>query len=327
MVDEKLANAVVRSLSEYLIDKRNSAVWDARRENLLGQVETKLSHHFGMEMVARFRDKPEDNTEANTLRLHLVRAIAEDPDFGRQLASTFGGKMARSARRRWRTAAAAIVAVAALGGAYVVGRVTAPDQNPQAVPATVTSTVEHTVTESEIASSTTESSNGTSSPAGSASPEIAGDGSSLAEGTPVFLTTLPRPNDNWVFSYGDHDVQFTQYSDSLWQTLNTCSASAQSYEQQFRLKNFSRIEVKAVGTDSEAATGLIVRFEVFVNNNAVSPVTSIEVAPGDAKELKGDLPPDTFSLTLRMSVARKDTQNCQRGNAVWGSPFVVAAGN
>jgi hypothetical protein len=328
MVDEKLANAVVRSLSEYLVDKGRSAVWDARLENLLSQVETKLSHHYGAEMVARFRDRPNDNVEANTLRIHLVRAIAEDPEFGKQLASTFGGKMGKSGRK-WRTAAASIVAVAALGGVYLIGRVSAPDTTSPAAPTTVTSTVEHTVSESaEEETTTTDSSSTTptSSSDTSGFAGVPGDGSTFPEGQPVPLVNLPRPNDEWHYNHGDHDVQFKQHSNSLWFGLGSCDSSRTSRNQQFRLTNFSRIEVKAIGTDSKADPGMIVKFDVFANNDEVNPIASIVVNPGETKEIKQDLPADVFALTLRVSLTRTG-RPCQDGNAVWGEPYVIAAGN
>jgi hypothetical protein len=330
MVDDRLANAVVRSLAEYLVDKGKSAVWDARLENLLSQVETKLSHHYGAEMVARFRDRPDDNVEANTLRMHLVRAIGEDPEFGRQLASTFGGKMARSARRgKWRTAAAAVVAVAVLSGVYVVGRVTGPETTAQTAPPTVTSTVEHTVTAEETTTPTTTGSSSTSSSSSSGSPGypgIPGDGSTFPAEQPVPLVDLPRPNDEWNYDYGDHDVRFKQHSNSLWWGLNSCDSYRTSREQQFGLTNFSRIEIKAVGTDAKADPGMIVKFDVFANNDEINPIASVVVNPGESPELKAELPADVFSLTLRMSLTRTG-KPCQAGNAVWGEPYVIAAGN
>jgi hypothetical protein len=330
MVDDKLANTVMQSLSGYLVHKKNTlGLFEPWLEDLLGQVEAKLSPLFGGELVERFKDNPGDNDEVNSVRLRLIRAIADDPQFAKQLATTYGGQMANSVgRRKWRIPGAILAAVVVLGGTFLAGRITAPTNTAQAAPATVTSTVERTVTETKTPTSIAESSSsGAPSSSGSAVPAIPGDGSSLDAGSPVFLTDLPVPNDSWIFYRGDHDVQFTQYSSSMWQTLNSCNSDAQSYQQQFRLKKFSRIEVKAIGTDAEAATGLIVRFEVFVNNDAVNPVASVEVKPGATGELKADLPEDVFSLTLRISVAQKDTSNCQRGNAVWGSAYVVAAGS
>lgn len=332
MVDDKLANAVVRSLAEYLTDKRNSAVWDMRLENLLGQVEAKLSHHYGAEMIARFRDKPDDNAEANTLRIHLRRAISEDPQFGRQLASTFGGKMPKAGRRRrWRIAAVAVVAIAALGGVYAVGRVTASDTTAQPAPPTVTSTVERTVTTDETTTATTTHSSNTSSASSPSSgspgyPGVPGDGSTFPAGQPVPLVDLPRPNDEWNYSHGDHDVRFKPFGNSLWWELNSCDSYRSSREQQFGLTNFSRLEIKAIGTDSKADPGMIVKFDVFANNDEVNPLASIVINPGEMKELKQDLPVGVFSLTLRISLTRTG-RPCQAGNAVWGEPYVIAAGN
>lgn len=330
MVDDRLANGVMQSLSGYLVHKKNMlGLYEPSLEDLLGQVEAKLSPLFGGELVERFKDKPDDYDEVDSVRLRLARAIADDPQFAEQLARTYGGQMAKSVgRRKWRIIGALLAVVVVLGGTFLVGRITAPTNVVGTAPATETSTVEHTVTETNTTESTVESSaSDTPTPSGSAVPAIPGDGSSLDAGSPVFLADLPVPNDSWTFLLGDHDVQFTQYGSSMWQMLNSCSPGAQSYEQQFRLKKFNRIEVKAIGTDAEAAPGLIVRYEVFVNNDAVNPVASVEVKPGATEELNADLPEDVFSLTLRISVSHKDTSDCQRGNAVWGSPYVVAAGS
>jgi hypothetical protein len=330
MVDDKLANAVMQSLSGYLVRKENTTgLYEPWLEDLLGQVEAKLSPLLGGELVERFKDHPDDMDEVASVRLRLARAIADDPQFASQLATTYGGRMASAAwRRRWRIPAALLATVVVLGGTFLAGRSTAPAGPAQTAPTTVTSTVERMVTETRPPVSTSVTSSTSAPPSsGSPVPAIPGDGSSLEADASVYLTDLPVPNDNWAFYRGDHDVQFTQYSSSVWQTLNSCNSSAQSAEQQFRLKNFKRIEVKAIGTDAEAAIGLTVVFEVFVNNDAVNPVASVEVAPGATKELKADLPEDVFSLTLRMAVAKKDTSDCQRGNAVWGSPYVVAAGS
>jgi hypothetical protein len=326
--DDTLANAVVRALSEYLQHRERSAMFDARLENLLNQVEVKLLHSYGPELVAQFREHPGDDLQVDTLRLHLTRAIAEDRQFAEQLAQTYGGAMAKSARRRrWRAPAAAIVAVAAVCGAFLLGRATVSDSSavPAPAPPTVTATVDNTVTETQVIES---SSSATPPPSSDTSaPETPGDGGSLAPDTPVLLKDLPVPNGNWQFERGDHDVQFTQYNNSLWGPLATCNSTAHSREQQFRLTNFSRIEVKAAGTDREADIGLIVRFEVLVNGDDVNPIASATVNPGEAKGMRADLPANVFSLTLRMSVTSTSGSTCQRGNAVWGSPYVVAAGS
>jgi hypothetical protein len=328
MADDRLANTVVQTLSEYLVHKRNTGVFEGRLENLRGQVEAKMSDAYAMETFARFADKPDGNLEANLLRHQLIDATAADPEFARQLALTLGGKMARSARRgKWRSAAAGVVAVAALGGSYVLGRATTPDTPGAAAPATtVTSTVDHTVTESATQTSTSTTDSSSTEPSSSTGEGIPGDGSTYPKGQPVPLASLPRPNDEWHFENGDHDVQFKQYSNSVWQALNTCSESAYSREQQFRLTNFSRLEVKALGVDSQADPGLVVQFDVFANNDSINPIASVVANPGDTKQLAVDLPANVFTLTLRMSLT-KTGKPCQHGNAVWGEPYVVAAGN
>lgn len=322
MADDRLANDVVRTLSEYLAHKQISGSFEVRLENLLGQVEVKMTDPYARETFERFRDKPDGNLEANSLRLQLIPAIAQDPEFAKQLA-TLGGPMVKAARRaKGRVTAAAVLAVTALGGSFLFGRTTAAGSNPQAVETTVTSTVEHTVTETP----TTESSSSSASPSSSTGEGVPGDGSTYPKGQPVPLVELPRPNDQWLFQNGSHDVQFKQLNNSLWQELNTCNQSTYSREQQFRLTNFSRLEVKAVGTDSEADPGLTIRFDVFANNDNINPIASVEVAPGKSGELKQDLPADVFTLTLRMSLT-KTGQPCQRGNAVWGEPYVIATGS
>jgi hypothetical protein len=324
MADDRLANDVVRTLSEYLVHKQQSGSFEGRLETLLGQVEVKMSDPYARETFERFRDTPDGNLEANSLRLHLIPAIAQDPEFAKQLA-TFGGPMVKSARRgKGRAITAAVLAVVALGGSFLLGRSTASRADPQAVRTTVTSTVEHTVTDTATTTSTTESAS--SAPSSSTGQGIPGDGSTYPKDRPVPLVELPRPNDQWLFDNGSHDVQFKQFSNSLWQALDTCNESAYSVEQQFRLTNFSHLEVKAVGTDSEADPGLTVRFEVFANNDNINPLASVDVAPGKTGEVKQDLPADVFTLTLRMSLT-KTGQPCQHGNAVWGEPYVIATGS
>lgn len=140
------------------------------------------------------------------------------------------------------------------------------------------------------------------------------------------LVNLPRPNDNWNFRYGDHDVQLTQYTNSLWNMLATCNSGSYRGEQQFRLKNFSKLEVKAVGTDSTADPRLAVKFEVFINDDEINARQTVVVNPGESKPMTVDLPDGTFALKLRTSLATAAGQPCRSGNAVWGSPYVVAAG-
>jgi hypothetical protein len=329
MADVKLASSVVRSLSEYLTYKSVAGpkAFSGSLEELLGEVESRLSDPYGEEIISRFKEAPGGDVESDTLRLHLGQAITRDPEFARRLAAVLAGK--KSTRRGARLAGAVGLAVVVLGTSFVLGRVTAGGAESGAAPVTVTSTVDHTVTETATPSEEASSTAPAPSPptSGSAVPGVSGDGSSLAEGTPVFLTELPTPNNVRHFGFGDHDVQFTPYNNSLWEELASCNSSGRSAEQQFRLKNFSRLEVKAVGTDSKADPDLAVRFDVFVNNDNVNPVASVTVNPGEAKPLAADLPADVFTLTLRMSLTKTDMPECAVGNAVWGSPYVVAAGS
>jgi hypothetical protein len=162
-------------------------------------------------------------------------------------------------------------------------------------------------------------------PPSDAPPAIPGDGAAVEKGKLVYLTTLPRPNNDWIFQHGEHDVQFTQYPNSVWYPLVSCD-SRRSAAQQFRLKNFSRFEVKAIGMDSTSDTNVAIRFEIFANDDNVNPIAAQVVGPGDAKELKLDLPPNVFALTLRVSFDQVTASPCRRATAVWGSPYVVAAG-
>lgn len=330
MTADKLANDVVRTLSEYLVHKGATGRFELMPEDLLGQVEVKMSDLYAAETFDRFKANPGGNNEINFLRLLLLDAIAKDSEFAKQLARTLGGKMAKSGRRKWWLTAAVVVAVAAFGGVYVLGRSSADTPRDAAATETPTDTVTETVTESEDPpSSSTSPSDSSTAPTSSNAPVgqgIPGDGSTYPEGQPVPLITLPRPNDEWRFDNGDHDVQFKQYSNSLWAELYSCNESNYSREQQFRLTNFNRLEVKAVGTDSLADPGLVVQFDVFANNDSVNPITSVVANPGETKQVAVDLPAGVFTVTLRMSLT-KGGQPCQRGNAVWGEPYVVATGN
>lgn len=330
MTADKLANDVVRTLSEYLVHKGTTGRFELLPEDLLGQVEVKMSDLYAAETFDRFKANPSGNNEVNFLRGLLIDAIGKDPEFAKQLARTLGGKMAKSARRKWWLTAAGVVAVAAFGGVYVLGRSTvaapAPSSAPTAAP---TVTVEETVTKSATPTSTSESDSSSTAPTSSTAPAgqgVPGDGSTYPEGQPVPLITLPRPNDEWVFNHGNHDVQFKQYSNSLWRELNSCDDSRYSREQQFRLTNFSRLEVKAVGTDSLADPGMAVQFDIFANNDSVNPIASAVANPGETKPMAVDLPAGVFTVTLRMSLT-KSGRPCQRGNAVWGEPYVIATGN
>lgn len=222
--------------------------------------------------------------------------------------------------------AVGLVVVVALVVTVVI--VQSNDTGPVAQPGTtVTSVV--TVTESTSTStSTSDSSSAAPSSSATVVPEIPGDGSSVPEGTKVHLTELPRPNDRWEFEHGNHDVGLTQYSNSMWDLLVSCSPSQTSGDQQFNLKNFSHIKVDAVGVDSTSDSNLTITFAVFVNNNDVDPIVEVVVEPGAVEPLEVDLPAGVFALTLRASLTRPPTGNeCPRANAVWGSPHVVASGS
>jgi hypothetical protein len=335
MANDPLADAVTRSLSQYLIVRNadgGSRTYDAQLENLLGLVDGTLADAYLAETFARFRHEPTNPVAVQTFRMHLAAVIEKDQGFRKQLESAFGGRTVRtSSRRKVLVAMAAVLAVLVMIGTFLLGR--ASEQRPSAQPAPAvplagqpTSMAPRTTTATAI--TTTSTAVLTSQPVSSspARPEVPGDGSSLTKGVPVHLTELPRPNDEWTFQHGDHDVQFALYPNSLWYSLGTCSHQRTSGEQQFRLKNFSRIEVKAIGTDSTSDTNVAVRFDVFVNDDKVNPAASQVVGAGETKELALDLPADVFAVTLRSTVDRVTRSECREVNAVWGAPHVVAAG-
>jgi hypothetical protein len=336
MTEDELAGSVVGTLSQYLMRKADTGVlvYDAQLENLLALLDGKLVDLYLAETLQRFKDNPTGASEMQTLRVHLAEQIGRDPEFGRQLYHILGGQMASQppsrGRRKWRVVATLVLVLVLVGGGILAGRLFSPTSVASA-PTTVTTIVQ--VTPTETATTTTEtttSSEDTLTPGDPSvdSGENPGDGRSIPEGQPVYLVDLPRPNDEWKYQNGDHDVQFTPYPNSLWYELATCNDSAHSSEQQFRLKNFSSIEVEAVGTDSKADPNLVVRFDVFANNDTVHPIASQVVSPGQTKKLTAKLPDDVFTLTLRTSIARNAVgSSCEVGNAVWGSPYVVAAGS
>lgn len=339
MGEDELAGSVAGTLSQYLTRKTavGSRVYDAQLENLVALLEGKLIEAYLAETLGRFQDNPAGPSELQTLRVQLAEQIRQDPEFGAQLHHILGGRMAsrpRSrGRRKWRVVATLVVVLVLVGGGILAGRLLAPTSAAPAAPTTVTTVVQ--VPPSDPATTTTDTET-PSATADTAAPDDSsvdsagnpGDGSSIAQGQPVYLVDLPRPNDRWEYRYGDHDVQFTQFVNSLWYELIACNAGARSSEQQFRLKNFESIEVDAVGTDSTADPNLVVRFDVFANNDKVHPVVSEVVGPGQTTKLSAKLPGDVFTLTLRTSIARDGGgSDCVRGNAVWGSPYVVAAGS
>lgn len=283
-------------------------------------------------MLWRFRDKPANATEIDTFRLNLAAQLERNPELRRQLESALGGHLAGRLRgRRPLIAGAAVIAGLALVGAFVLGRSFQDDTRELSVsttpplPTGPTTTPRATSTTALPTTTTTPAAPSSAQPA-SGLPVIPGDGSALAKGKPVYLADLPRPSNDWDFEHGEHDVQFTQHPNSLWYTLVTCDSHRKSGAQQFRLKNFSRIEVKAVGTDSTSDTNVTVRFEIFANDDNVNPIAAEVVGAGDTKELKVDLPPDVFALTLRVSFDQASGSPCRQATAVWGAPYVVAAG-
>jgi hypothetical protein len=331
MDDDVLASSAVHALSQYVIRKNEvgPTAFDAQLEGLLGHLEAKLSGPYPQEILARFLANPADPVEVETLRLHLARELRQDPGFGRQLYSDLGGRVVTAPpdpRRRRKVLAGAAAAVVLLLLGFVTARALTPNSDSAAPPpSTTTSTVVVTQPVTTAPSTTVRPSSSVSLPTGSLpASAVPGDGSSLSTDAPVWLTELPVPNDNWSFDHGDHDVQLTQHQNSVWASLNSCYTT--SRDQQVRLKNFKRLEVAAVGTDSTSDPQLVVKFQVFVNSDLVKPVAEVVVNPGEAKPVKADLPPNVFALTLRSSVATVDKSQCRSGKAVWGSPHVVAAG-
>jgi hypothetical protein len=329
MIENELAQSVVSVLSDYLVrkSKKGPAAYNASLENLLGLIEVKFSQPFLAEIFSRFVDTPSGSVETESLRIYLAQEIAQDHIFRQQLNSALTGKNVKGMKTRRRQGTWALVAalgvVVALVAVFIIARVTAPQPVPVAAPPT---TVTSAPT-SAVSTSASTSPSATESDSQSATPGIPGDGSSVPKGTSVLLVSLPRPNDQWNFQYGDHDVQLTQYSNSLWNMLATCNSGSYHGEQRFRLKNFTRLEVKAIGTDAKADPRLAVKFEVFVNDDDVNATQAVVLNPGDAKPMTVDLPPGTFALKLRTSFTTAPGAPCISGNAVWGSPYVVATGH
>ncbi|ANZ39266.1 hypothetical protein BBK82_27610 [Lentzea guizhouensis] len=332
MDDDVLASSVVHALSQYVIRKNEvgATAFDAQLGGLLGHLEAKLAGPYPQEILARFLANPADPVEVETLRLHLARELRQDPGFGRQLYSDLGGRVVApppDPRKRKKVVAGAAGAVVLLLLGFVAARAFTSEGGEAAPPpSTTTSTVLVSPPVTTTPTTTARpSSSSVSPPTGSVPPSaIAGDGSSLAADAPVWLAQLPVPNNSWVFDNGDHDVQLTQHQESVWASLNSCYTT--SREQQFRLKNFKRLEVTAVGTDSTSDPQLAVKFQVFVNSDLVKPVAEVVVNPGEAKPLKADLPQNVFAITLRSSVTTPDKNPCRAGKAVWGAPYVVATG-
>lgn len=342
MAQGEVAAAATRAISQYLIVRQSqgaSTTYDAQLEGLVGLVEAHFSEPYLAEVFFRFKARPNGATEADAFKLHLTAELEKDVEFRAQLSSAMGGKVVRRASRRVAIIGASVVVVLVLISAFLLGRSSldgqsglGPSVSPVTAPtsshgrsSTATASVSSTSTGSP--SSSTSASGATSSTtSGVAGVAVPGDGGSLEKGKSVYLTDLPRPNDEWSFEHGMHDVQFVQLPNSLWSSLTTCSERQRSGWQQFRLKNFSRLEVKAVGADSTSDTNLTYRFEVFVNDDNVNPIAAEVVGSGESKELKVDLPAGVFALTLRSSLDQLSGSSCRAAKAVWGAPYVIASG-
>ncbi|SFW89584.1 hypothetical protein [Amycolatopsis australiensis] len=330
MTETDLSRDVVSVLSHYLRRRAEggNAAYDASLEELLGQVQARFSEPFLAEVLARFTERPSGPVETDAMRLYLSQEIAGDGDFARQLRSALGGRKAgkvKKSRKRWVVAALGVVVL--LAAVFVAARLTqSPTQQVVAAPTTVTATPAAQPSTSAAPTSATESAPETTTTGETAGAAVPGDGSSVPKGSPVSLLDLPLTNNEWHVQHGDHDVQLTQYPNSLWNMLATCNSSAYRGEQQFRLKNFTRLEVKAVGTDSTASPDLAVKFEVFLNDDGVNAKQAVVVNPGETKTFSVDLPENVFALKLRTSFTTAAGKPCRSGNAVWGSPYVVAAG-
>src|SRR4051794_39798548 len=208
MADNELSRSVVSTLSHYLVRKSEAGpgAYNAPLENLLGQVDARMSDAFMAEVFARFVDRPANPVDIDALRLYLAQEITRDPGFEQQLRSALSGQKVGNmkGRRRVGKVLAVLSLLIALAADFLIGRETAP-QASSATAAPTTVTVVRTTPASAIVptsatpSSTTSSS--TTSEAvpggGSATPGIPGDGSSLAKGTPVLMVNLPRPNNEW----------------------------------------------------------------------------------------------------------------------------------
>lgn len=334
MTDE-LAGSVVESLSQYLTRKSKvgGSAYDAHMEDVLALLAAHLSSPFHSELLARFVDHPGSEVERAALNAHLTQLVSDDPEFGRQLAAALAGSIERRSnvpsRRRKPAVLAAVATIAiVIVTTFVIARSTAPSATPApSERVTVTSIVELTPSAASPVTSTVSSQSSSVLPTESAPVSaVPGDGSALPKGTKVLLVDLPRPNDQWAFEHGDHDVRLTQHQDSVWNPLSTCNSDRYKGEQQFTLKNFSHVQVDAIGTDSTSDTSLPVKFSVFVNNDKVTPIASQVTNPGETKSLQADLPPGVFSIMLRTELTTVDRSTCRSANAVWGTPYAIASG-
>lgn len=326
VTNEELADKVVSILSAYLVRRRQvgTTAINFELDVLQSLIEARLTDLYDAETFARFLNAPGDITEIRTLRARLERILNDDNSFRQEVITAIGNPdmtvPSSPQKNGRRTAIISLGAVIVLIVFFLIGRSTTSNNAPPMAGGTTTP-----IPSESSSLPTTDYDPGPSSEP--STPNNPGDGSSLAADTPVFLVDLPVPNDNWTYQYGSHDVQLTQYQYAVWTTVDTCSSGYLSREQQFRLKSFKRLAVKAVGTDSTSDPALAVKFEVFINNNKVNPIASVVANPGESKPIDVTLPANVFSLTLRSSVDTVDKSVCHEGNAVWGYPYVTAAGS
>ncbi|MDX8035314.1 hypothetical protein SK803_34325 [Lentzea sp. BCCO 10_0856] len=330
---DDLANSVVRALAQYLIHQRQSGpvAFNAKLESLLNQLEILLADTYLAETLARFKDAPEDAVRVQTLCLQLAERLREDPEAARALSADLSGaplpvpKPDRPVNSRILLIGAGVLVVAVLV-VWIALSGSTPEA-PRADPAPPNTTTSTTTTTTTTTTSSTAPSSASSPPSSFPASAQPGDGGAVPAGSRILVDGLPRPQNQWVFDHGDHDVQLTQFNNSLWGRLNSCYTSQRSAKQEFRLRNFKRLEVPAVGTDGTSDAGMSVKFQVFVNTDQVKPIQEVVAGPGEIKQIAVDLPADVFSVTLQASLVTVDVKNCAQGNAVWGSPHVVAGRN
>ncbi|ATE54358.1 hypothetical protein [Actinosynnema pretiosum] len=332
MTENELAASTVHALSQYLAHKQRagSGVFDARLEGLLGQVESALSDSYGAETLSRFREDPVNGTTTSMLVLQLAEVMRRTPGLDRDLRTALGGHVAPKPKR-WKRpllVGIGVVAVAAVAASVLLVNRDSPQRADTAAlesapVGTTTTTARTTTPTTATTSSVSSSSSAASTSIGTSA--VAGNGSSLEKGQPVFLSELPVPGGLKLY-YGDSNVQSDPYNNSLWGELYSCPfKDTLSRSQEFKLKNFSKLVVKAVGLEAASAPELAVRFEVFANTNGAEPIVTVDVPPGETRPLEAALPENVFSLELRMTLLTR-TEKCKSGTAVWGSAYVVAKG-
>ena len=331
MYEVELADSVVHELSGYLLSGDPGAGHFAA-ERLLSVVEGRISVGLPDTVYLTFRADPGDDAAIAALKVYVAREAKRDGAFARALKETLGDQAPRRPALLLRriqapVAVLGVIGLVGLGAGFGIGSVSSTatpafhdTTTITAPPATLTTTPTTTTV-----SSTTTSTSGAGGTSTSTAP-TSGDGSTLPKGSPVYLADLPVPSGRSVFDHGDHDVQLKQYQDALWYPLNACSDSYTSGEQEFRLTNFTQLVVKGAGTDGTSDSSLTVKFEVFANDDAVHALGSVVANPGQTVPLEVNLPAGVFAVTLRVSLVTLDKKKCPRGYAVWGSPYVVAAG-